>query len=70
MRDDADSEKPQMMVTLAMMGFSLDMRLESPPLKKGDGLSGSKPALFQTNDFFVSTHDGPVVQFRWRKRSE
>ena len=59
-----------MMVTLATMVSSLDMRLESQPLKTRDGSGVSKPALFQTNDFFVSTHDGPIVQFKKRKRAE
>ena len=59
-----------MMVTLARIVYSLDMRLESRPSKIEDGLVGSKPALFRTNDFFVSTHDGPTVQFKKRKRSE
>ena len=60
----------EMMVTLARMVFSLDMRLESEVSRPGSGLKEFQPPQFRTNDFFVSTHDGPMVQFRKRKRPE
>ena len=60
----------EMMVTLARIVFSLDMRLECEFSKPTQGSMESKPALFRTNDFFVSTHDGPIVQFRKRERTE
>ena len=58
-----------MMVIVARMVYSFDMRLESQPPKIADGSGRAMPALFRTNDYFVSTHDGPVVQFKKRKRS-
>ncbi|KAL8789819.1 MAG: hypothetical protein Q9195_006654 [Heterodermia aff. obscurata] len=54
----------EMMVVLARMVFLLEMRLVP-----GSELVEQKPARFMTKDFFVSTHEGPVVQFRRRERA-
>ena len=53
----------EMMVVLARLVFSLEMRLAP-----GSKVVGPAPARFVTKDYFVSTHEGPVVQFRKRAR--
>ena len=53
----------EMMVVLARLVFSLEMRLAP-----GSRVIGPAPARFVTKDYFVSTHEGPVVQFRKRAR--
>ena len=56
----------EMMVIMARIVFLFEMRLEAQSLEKG-GEVNTEPRLFQTKDYFVSTHDGPVVQFKKRK---
>lgn len=57
----------EMMMTLARMLFTLDIRLESEFSGARGGSNEVQPPQFRTNDFFVSTHDGPMVQFRERR---
>lgn len=58
----------EMTLTLARIVFLFDMRLESNPPRIGK--ESQEPALFQTRDCFVSAHDGPVVEFRPRVKTE
>lgn len=60
----------EMMVTLARMVFALDIQLERGVSRCGGGPNEMLPPQFRTNDFFVSTHDGPMVQFRKRERTD
>lgn len=60
----------EMTLTLARMVFLLDMRFEEGLENTGVAWEEDGSVRFETKDFFVSTHVGPVVQFRRRLKRQ